>query len=270
MQYEGEGVGYPYGQVTTIDATPLPPSDVPIEKLGGFPVGLPPDRWPRCLVASFLQDRCAPMHFVGQFVHHPERCDLGREGRWLFVFWCRFDHEIWDPAGGANACVVVEPEELVVGETRIDLEIDDDDASRTVFAPVGRSFRIVSWREENDGLTEPDCAELRRYSSGEADPSVVDKWIASGGRELYLGGTPWYDGGPVEWPAEPWHYLGSIGPVRVIDPLPPTYVATGRPSAFVWPDGSWSAGPDYEGFTFDLWAETSDPDDPFVALTGRH
>jgi hypothetical protein len=46
------------------------------EKLGGTPVGLPPDKWPACKCCG------KPQGFLAQFAHHAERLSLGREGRW--------------------------------------------------------------------------------------------------------------------------------------------------------------------------------------------
>ena len=82
----------------------LPPQFNLEEKLGGIPWGLPPDRWPACA------DCGKPQTLLAQFVHHPMRLDLNREGRCLFVFHCTQNPgmcDSWRGGGGANACFVI-------------------------------------------------------------------------------------------------------------------------------------------------------------------
>jgi hypothetical protein len=52
------------------------PDALNYEKLGGTPVGLPPDKWTACKCCG------KPQGFLAQFAHHAERLSLGREGRW--------------------------------------------------------------------------------------------------------------------------------------------------------------------------------------------
>ena len=56
------------------------------EKFGGYPEGLPLDRWPACA------DCGEALSFLVQLDHHLPRLDLGGEGRRAYVFTCQ-----WNP-----------------------------------------------------------------------------------------------------------------------------------------------------------------------------
>jgi hypothetical protein len=110
------------------------------EKLGGRPEGLPPSLWPACAECG------GPMSLIGQFEHHGERLDLGREERRLFVFMCDNDPgtcATWEANSGANACLVVEPEQAGT---------EAAEAPRP--APVWNEAIIVGWTERDDGIDE--------------------------------------------------------------------------------------------------------------------
>jgi hypothetical protein len=118
----------------------LPPQFNLEEKLGGIPWGLPPDRWPACA------DCGKPQTLLAQFVHHPMRLDLNREGRCLFVFHCTQNPgmcDSWRGGGGANACFVIEPEDLLSALTPPPAKA----------ATPEREARIVQWQEREDGVT---------------------------------------------------------------------------------------------------------------------
>ena len=79
------------------------------DKFGGIPWGLGRQQWPRCRNCGKSQSLRA------QLVHDREWLDLGRAGCVLFVFQCNHDPGMcstWDGCSGANACFVVEPEDL--------------------------------------------------------------------------------------------------------------------------------------------------------------
>jgi hypothetical protein len=56
------------------------PDALNYEKLGGTPVGLPPEKWTACKCCG------KPQGFLTQFAHHAERLSLGREGRWVQIY----------------------------------------------------------------------------------------------------------------------------------------------------------------------------------------
>jgi hypothetical protein len=86
----------------------LPPQNQFQDKFGGLPWGLPRARWPRC-------GHCrAPLSFLSQLIHDPERLDLGRPGRHLLAFQCDAENKCpeYEGGSGANAVVLLEPEEV--------------------------------------------------------------------------------------------------------------------------------------------------------------
>src|SRR5450830_1027219 len=90
-------------------STELAQQTRPEDKFGGLPWGLPPQSWPTCVECGASQS------LLAQFVHHPVRLDLGREGRLLSVFQCNADPGMcasWERNSGANACLITEPEDL--------------------------------------------------------------------------------------------------------------------------------------------------------------
>jgi hypothetical protein len=110
------------------------------EKLGGHPDGLPSGAWPRC------NDCGGGMTLIGQFNHHTERLNLGREGRRLFVFTCENDPGMcasWETDSGANACIVLEPEALSAAP-----------ATTQTSAPVLNEAVIAGWCECDDEIDE--------------------------------------------------------------------------------------------------------------------
>src|SRR5579872_3751921 len=75
----------------------------PIEQRGvldrmGAPRGLPRDQWPRCKLCA------APMTFLGQFAHDPERLDLGSPGRVLYAFVCTNPETVLKLPDGSDGC----------------------------------------------------------------------------------------------------------------------------------------------------------------------
>jgi uncharacterized protein YwqG len=168
----------------------------PKEKFGGLPFGLPAERYPICA-------QCAnPLALLVQFVHDPERLDLGREGRGLFVFQCNNGGtcQTWDDESGANACLVIEPEDLT---------------SRTEKVPDGKfepekAFRITNWQEHDDEI----APEISRafYSEREyynLDDDVFDELYKKITAVTRLGGTPFW----IQYPEIPkggWKLVGQL------------------------------------------------------------
>jgi hypothetical protein len=109
------------------------------DKLGGSPFGLRQDMWPTCTDCGKSQS------LLAQLTHDPTHLDLGRAGRVLFAFQCNHNPGMcatWDARSGANACIIVELEEL--GHRLSDLP-DDRPA-------VENEVRVLAWIEKDDGL----------------------------------------------------------------------------------------------------------------------
>jgi hypothetical protein len=169
----------------------LPPQNQPEDKLGGLPWGLPQDRWPLC-------EHCArPLALLAQFAHHPVRLDLGRAGRVLHVFYCNSEDVCpsWEGGGGANACLVTEPEELGTGLTAL----PDEDARLETEA------RIVGWIERDDGISAADAPHFLT----EAFDDLPDALLKQPDPETKLGGVPSWVQYP-ETPGEGWRFAAQL------------------------------------------------------------
>jgi hypothetical protein len=133
-------------------ASELPTQSQPEDKLGGLPWGLSSSLWPTCRECGKSQS------LLAQFIHHPERLDLGRSGRVLSVFQCNHDPAMcstWEGGSGANACFVTEPEDL---EPALAILPDDSPV-------VEREARVVGWIERDDQIEEKSVPSF--FSSAE-------------------------------------------------------------------------------------------------------
>src|ERR1700686_2452335 len=120
-------------------ADEAPPETTAQDKFGGIAFGLSQDKWPKC------NDCGRSQSLLAQLAHDRTRLDLGRTGRVLFVFQCDHDPGMcatWDAHSGANACIIVEPEDL--GQRQV--ELPDDQPT------VENEVRVLAWIEKDDGL----------------------------------------------------------------------------------------------------------------------
>jgi hypothetical protein len=162
------------------------------DKIGGLPVGVRLDDWPRCADCS------GAMSSIGQFHHDDERLDLGGHDRVLTLWQCEHDPgmcETWSADSGANAAIVryvdgssapIEPPESVV---------------------VHPEARVTAWVADDDGVP----AELvdaffdeRRYRE------LGERWWGAGGMDTRLGGVPAWIQSADEGPGSPWSFVGQI------------------------------------------------------------
>lgn len=177
-------------------STELPPQSSPEDKLGGVPWGLAPGAWPVC------QECGRPLSLMAQFVHHPVRLDLGREGRLLSVFQCSHPEGTGCYTGlhgsGANACFVTEPEDLVAGLTPLPPGQPD----------IQREARIVAWHERDDGIDE-EQADLFLSDDGlRSLPGSLRDHVPADTR---LGGVPyWIQGLDEELLPDRWRFAGQL------------------------------------------------------------
>lgn len=179
------------------------------EKYGGLPWGLPSERWPLCASCG------SPQCLLAQLRHDRERLDLGREGRVLFVFACNDNFSrcpTWDRDSGANSCFVIDEEQLIEGLTlppvsqgfpqrRLDRWLDEH---------VHPEWRVVRWREGNDGIPEgyPGFFGLLHGLPDGYDANAYENYWSAVPQETKLGSVPFWIQSPK--PPHGGRFLGQI------------------------------------------------------------
>jgi hypothetical protein len=142
------------------------------DKLGGFPWRFPKERWPVC---GFCKK---PMSFLAQFRHHPERLDLGKDGRVLFLFEC-FGHQT-NLEDSCQRCFVLEEYQLTQGLTHLDIPIH-----------VHFELRVTEWKLEEEPVS---LEEWKRHNDFETSIRVpweeTEDFICRLCHETKLGGVP--------------------------------------------------------------------------------
>lgn len=166
----------------------------PTERLGGVPFGLPSDKWPTCKECGKSQS------LLAQFNHDPERLDLGRAGRVLFVFQCSHDPGMcsnWKAFSGANACFVVEPESLTGAQTALPIDAP----------PIDPQALIAGWQDKDDGLAPEIAAKcFRDESLSEIDEDILEKITPI----TRLGSVPAWVQSADEAPRPGWRFVGQL------------------------------------------------------------
>ena len=165
-------------------------------KLGGIPWGVPAGRWPKC------KDCHQSMSLLAQFAHHPKVLDLGREGRVLQVFMCNQPGthlcETWDPIAGANACFILEPEEL---EQTLS-HVPDDIQS------IEPESRIIGWEIYDDDISVEQSRAFYKYDDYFG---LEDKILESISEATRLGSVPfWIQGPDQSLPIDMYRFVGQL------------------------------------------------------------
>ena len=167
-----------------------------IEKFGGLPEGFPLKRWPRCSNCGCFQS------FSAQFAHHPERLDLGADGRMLFLFQCaQPEHsgvcETWDRASGANAALIVEP-----GELAESMDSAPDDG-----LPLENEVFVAAWELHDDGIPSEMASA---YFSNERLSALTRKGRCMPSTGTRMGGVPCWVQGAEEIDHAHWRFIGQL------------------------------------------------------------
>lgn len=165
-----------------------------LEKFGGLPSGLPSEAWPKCAECGGSQS------LLAQFIHDPERLDLGRSGRVLFVFQCTHDPgmcDTWESSSGANACFVMEPEHIADTQSEA-----PDDAP-----PLDNEAVVVGWHARDDGIPESLSAN---FFDEEAYFKIGDDVLQRVTWSTRLGGVPTWIQSPGEAPQGGWRFVGQL------------------------------------------------------------
>lgn len=166
-----------------------------VERLGGRPWGRPDERWPRCKICEGRQS------LLAQLSHHPERLDLGAEGRMLFVFQCNNDPgmcDSWDGGSGANACFVLGAEQL---------KGTPFDQPPGALGSDDHAVVISSWQVFDDGFDEATAKKFLTLTDCEDLPDSV---LAHLSGSTHLGGVPWWIQNPAEAPGSDWTFVGQL------------------------------------------------------------
>lgn len=216
------------------EIVPLDPTSEVIspERLGGVPIGLDPAKWPKCEICGKSQS------FLAQFEHHPERLDLGRDGRMMLVFQCAHDPgmcDTWEAFSGANAALVLDPEEVGILETPRPEDMP----------PVDPCATIAGWHMRDDGLSREEAEAFYDEQS----------FLALGEQEwnrpttsTRLGGVPRWLQSANEWPGAPWRFVGQLDSTySFLSPPadPPGWV---RPDPEIWEGRThFAEGPNFGG-----------------------
>jgi hypothetical protein len=187
----------------------FPAQSVLEDKFGGLPWGLPSERWPLCVSCG------SPQCLLAQLHHHRERLDLGKGGRVLLVFACNDDFSrcpTWDMNSGANSCFVVDAEELGEGLTspQVSHGFTQRRMDRWLDEQVHPAWRLVRWREEDDGIPEsyPGFFGLMHGLPDGYDEKEYQSHWSQVPQETKLGSVPFWIQFPVIPPGG--RFLGQI------------------------------------------------------------
>lgn len=185
-----------------------PPQTELQDKFGGLPWGVPQERWPVCAKCG------SPMTFLAQLQHHPERFDLGKEGRVLFVFMCNLDPgrcHTWEMDAGANAVLILDPAELSTGLTQPPSLLERDEM-------VEVEARVVKWIAGEDPVFVDQYSNFFKDEATYYDiPDEIRDEVKGGTK---LGGVPSWHQGP-QCPDKPYCFVAQFDHQHVFDgPVP--------------------------------------------------
>jgi hypothetical protein len=205
---------FPELRLTALEATLDEGDD---DRFGGRGRGFPADRWP-------VDPSGSPRPLIARLGHDPDRLDLGRHGRVLYVFLARewYDHPWNGPLQAGGTAVVLEPEEL--------------DPRSPGLSPEAYAYPeavVVRWREGDDGIRSDDVADLSSTERFRNRGWSLDGFAATW--TFKLGGAPcWTGNGPIHGLPPGLRYLGQLHGYYRFDGEPPEPDAIGAPR-ITWP-----------------------------------
>lgn len=170
----------------------LSPDMAAVERLGGQPWGLADEFWPVCTDCKKRQS------LLAQLSHHPQRLNLGAEGRMLFVFQCNHNPgkcETWFGSWGANACFVLEREQL---------QGTPFDHPPHAVDPDDHAVVITGWQEFDDGIDEATAKLIVASLDDDVPDEIMDRLSVC----THLGGVPWWPCGSMA-PEGDWTLLAN-------------------------------------------------------------
>ncbi|MEL0623595.1 hypothetical protein V6238_10890 [Marinomonas arenicola] len=164
------------------------------DKFGGLPWGLEGSRWPSCSECK------KPQSFLAQFQHDSKRLNLGKDGRVVYIFQCNHDPGMcstWEGGSGANACFILESENLVDGLCK-------SPGENTL---IENEVRVVDWLECDDGICD---SNNQAFFDEELYYDLPDDIVESVTSGTKLGGVPEWIQSPSEAPSGDWEFIGQL------------------------------------------------------------
>lgn len=179
-----------------LHTVPEPTPGAHADKFGGLPEGLPSRLWPVCAECGGHQS------FIAQFTHDPERLDLGRPGRRLFLFQCADPEQVgvcetWDATSGANAALIVEPQDLTAGTTPLPAE----------GVTLETEVFVRDWQHHDDGIP---VEQVPAYLSEDGRFDLTDDDLDKPCSTTQLGGVPFWVQGAEEVDHAQWRYIAQL------------------------------------------------------------
>jgi hypothetical protein len=103
----------------------------------------------------------------------------------------------WEGGAGANACFVLEPEELHTALTTLPAD----------GPPIGRDVRIERWLEMNDGISE---SEALAFFTDRGFYDLSKETIRRPAQVTRLGSVPSWVQSPHDGPGDGWRFIGQL------------------------------------------------------------
>lgn len=190
----------------------LPPQTTLKEKVSGLPWGLSPQQYPMCSDCGRSQT------LLIQLVHHPKRFDLGKPGRTLLVFQCTYEPagtcKTWDGGHGANACIILEPEDLVSQLTPLPADNPE----------LGIEAQIIDWAPNDDGIPSENVTPNGEVWSLPDDRDMDDDAYFEMCSRAYsgtkIGGAPSWVQDQGEAPSPGWKFVAQLGEQYALEEKP--------------------------------------------------
>jgi hypothetical protein len=182
------------------------------EKVGGLPWGLSPQQYPLCSDCGRSQT------LIIQLVHHPERLDLGKSGRTLLVFQCTHgiagNCQTWKGGHGANACIILEPEDLLCQLTPLPADNPE----------LGIEAQIIDWVADDDGIPPKNVTPNGQVWGLPEDEGMTDEAYFELCSRAYsgtkTGGAACWIQDQCEAPSPGWKFVAQLDEVFTLEQKP--------------------------------------------------
>jgi hypothetical protein len=157
----------------------------------------------------------APQALLARLLHDPERLDLGKEGRVLFVFECNNQNSrcpSWDMNAGANSCFVLDRDELGDGPTSppVSDTFPEKQLASWLDQQALPAWRVMRWLAREDGIppSYPGFFGLNHGLPEGYDEKQDERYQSELSQQTRLGSVPFW----IQFPEIPpkGRFLGQI------------------------------------------------------------